>query len=418
MRIMQDLRSSLLRSQVKKSIPSHLRLRARIFLLAAVFLSLLLSPAGIAFAGSATWNLNPGNGDWNSATNWTPATIPNGDSDIATFEVSNITGVGNYQFQTTVAEIVFQPGASAFSIRTNRLLIINQAITNNSGVTQNFVIPAQGLLGEGLAFSNTATAGSATTFTLEGETQPGCTDCLGGLIQFGDSSSADNATFICNGGTRFNAGGGTIRFFETSSAGNATFTNNGARSAAARGGSVTFFGRSTASNGTFINKGATVIGSGSQPGGTTLFVNISHAANATLIARGQSGKPPGAIQFTADSRGGMARVAVSGIGNLNISTHLPPGVVVGSIEGNGMIFLGANNLTVGTNNRDTTFIGVIQDGDSNPGGGTGGSLTKVRAGTLILGNANTYTGGTTINGGKLVVNNTRRLRHRHWPCAG
>ena len=29
-------------------------------------------------AGSATWDLNPGSGDWNTATNWTPATVPNG----------------------------------------------------------------------------------------------------------------------------------------------------------------------------------------------------------------------------------------------------------------------------------------------------------------------------------------------------
>jgi hypothetical protein len=27
-------------------------------------------------AGSATWNLNPTGGDWNTAANWTPATCP------------------------------------------------------------------------------------------------------------------------------------------------------------------------------------------------------------------------------------------------------------------------------------------------------------------------------------------------------
>jgi autotransporter-associated beta strand protein len=42
------------------------------------------------------------------------------------------------------------------------------------------------------------------------------------------------------------------------------------------------------------------------------------------------------------------------------------------------------------------FPGVIQDG---------GSLTKVGRGTLILTNANTYAGGTTIENGTLVVNN-------------
>ena len=36
-------------------------------------------------AGSATWKLNAGGGNWNSASSWTPATVPNGPDDIAHF---------------------------------------------------------------------------------------------------------------------------------------------------------------------------------------------------------------------------------------------------------------------------------------------------------------------------------------------
>jgi len=46
---------------------------------------------------------------------------------------------------------------------------------------------------------------------------------------------------------------------------------------------------------------------------------------------------------------------------------------------------------------------VIQDGGNF--GGTGASLTKVGTGKLVLSGANTYTGGTTANDGKLVINN-------------
>jgi autotransporter-associated beta strand protein len=46
--------------------------------------------------------------------------------------------------------------------------------------------------------------------------------------------------------------------------------------------------------------------------------------------------------------------------------------------------------------------GVIADGGS--AGGIGGSLVKVGSGTLTLAGANTYTGGTTLNAGGLVVN--------------
>ena len=68
------------------------RLHAPVYILRAVLLPFLLS-ATSSFAGSATWNLNPTSGDWNTATNWTPATVPNGPTDTATFGVSNITGI-------------------------------------------------------------------------------------------------------------------------------------------------------------------------------------------------------------------------------------------------------------------------------------------------------------------------------------
>ncbi len=85
-------------------------------------------------------------------------------------------------------------------------------------------------------------------------------------------------------------------------------------------------------------------------------------------------------------------------GHLNIVSHYAPGVTIGSIEGSGTVFLGANNLTVGSNNLNTKFSGVIS-GDS------GGALTKVGTGKLVLSHRNTYTGGTTIKRGKLMVNN-------------
>jgi autotransporter-associated beta strand protein len=59
------------------------------------------------------------------------------------------------------------------------------------------------------------------------------------------------------------------------------------------------------------------------------------------------------------------------------------------------VFLGANNLTVGSNNLSTAFSGEIA--------GTGGSLTKIGSGTLILSGANAYTGDTNVNRGVLQV---------------
>jgi autotransporter-associated beta strand protein len=90
---------------------------------------------------------------------------------------------------------------------------------------------------------------------------------------------------------------------------------------------------------------------------------------------------------------------------LDISRHEANGDNMGSIEGNGLIFLGANSLSVGGNGLNTTFAGVISD-SGGVQDGIGGSLTKVGVSTLILSNANAYTGGTVVSDGELLVSNT------------
>jgi autotransporter-associated beta strand protein len=304
MRIIQNLWSSLLRSEIKKIIPSHLRLRAPVYFLAAAILMLLLAAAGTAFGGSATWNLNA-TGLWNNETNWTPPTVPNGPADTATFGVSNSTDIGNDSTgDIEVNSIVFNAGASAFTISFGNasffhaFTISGVGITNNSGITQNFVIEDFGEAAT-MIFKNSATAGDQTVFTLPSN------PCCGSMF---------------------------VEFHDTSTAGNATL--------------IGFYGDF--------------------------------------------------ILFSGDSTGGTSRVEVFGNGSLDISAHNAPGVTVGSIEGEGLISLGANNLTIGSNNLSTIFYGLIQND---------GSLTKIGTGTLALTGSNTYAGGTTIEGGKLVVNN-------------
>jgi autotransporter-associated beta strand protein len=290
-------------------------------------------------------------------------------------------------------------------------------------------------------FYDTSTAANGT-FTNNGATVSGG---FGGATDFDDGSTAANGIFINNGGAASGVaahGGGTTYFVRTSTAGNGTFINNAATASGAESG-VTEFGilpddPPSAGNGTFINNGATI---SDAVGGKTAFYEASTAESATLIANGgTNGGDGGAIFFEENSTGGTVRVEVFGNGTLDVSGHNSPGVTIGSIEGEGDVFLGTNNLAVGSNNLSTIFSGVITDGgfgllsteidprtkayigDSkviqNPfkiyefissdrfafqGGGVGGSLNKIGEGTLILSGANTYTGGTSIKRGVLQV---------------
>ncbi len=371
-------------------IRPHLRCAGRLGLVPLVCLSLRA-----AHAGSAAWNLTPTSGDWNTAANWTPATVPNGASDTATFAISSKTRVA-LSDNTLVNGIVFNPGTSAFTITVpldSSLEFDGAGITNNSGITQKFVIGSPGFQAT-INFDNSATAGSGTGFTLMG-------DAGYATIYFFTNSSAGSGAFTLNG-LSADTNAPLIGFFGTSTAARGTFAVDGSALASKYGGDIYFSDTSTAANGTFTFNGGTAR---HAYGGYTEFDITSTAGEATLIANGgTSGGFGGSIFFESDSTGGTARLEVFDNGRLDISLHNLPGITIGSIEGNGDVFLGANKLTVGSNNLNTNFFGLIQDGGLS--GGTDGSLTKIGTGTLRLTNANLYTGGTTINGGELQVNNT------------
>jgi hypothetical protein len=110
------------------------------FIVAAIRCSLLFVLPAVTYAGSAQWNLNPISGDWNTAANWTPTTVPNGSADVATFALSSTTDVSISE-NTEINSIFFTPAASnpyTISAQGLTLTISGSGNTNDSEVTQNF----------------------------------------------------------------------------------------------------------------------------------------------------------------------------------------------------------------------------------------------------------------------------------------
>ena len=150
-------------------------------------------------------------------------------------------------------------------------------------------------------------------------------------------------------------------------------------------------------------------------GTSTQFFNNSTAGNATIINSGAGSF----TAFTQGASGGNAAlINANPTAFITIAELNGAGTTAGSIAGNGTIFLGSKNLTVGGNQQSTVFSGVISDGEFSglpPALVTaqpsyvGGSLTKVGTGTLTLTGINTYTGGTNLNGGILAVNSDVNL---------
>jgi hypothetical protein len=323
-------------------------------IVAAICCLLTLILASFTYAISAQWDLDPISGDWNTAANWTPMAIPNGPADIATFGLSNTTDV-SISANTEVNSIIFTPAATNhYTITVNpdiTLTLSARGIKNNSGITQTFFLTSNEEEGGQMHFTNSASAGNATIIV-----------GFGTAVNFFNRSTAASASLL------WGENQGSVNFFNSSTAGSASisnfsflhtqinfFDNSTPGSAfvhAGESGNISFSGHSSAGTATIV---------GGSDGGTIDFSGFSTAGRATVIGNFSI------VSFSDFSEGGTAQIELlfhTGfqVGSLlDISFHNAPGVTIGSLAGDegSFVFLGANNLTIGSNNLSTAFSGEL-----------------------------------------------------------
>ncbi|MDQ3200038.1 MAG: autotransporter-associated beta strand repeat-containing protein [Verrucomicrobiota bacterium] len=411
-------------------------------------------------AGSATWSADPTSGIWNTMANWVPNTVPHSPSDIATFAASNITEVTTEAGIIDVDSVVLDANASPFQIviGVGSVFKFNgTGVVNHSQAVQSFALEVTDETGSGLFFYGSATAGELTQFNnagsyvfFEDESTAGkatfttseigarqgnliffndttaaeatiatvgnsfttfyddstadrevFTASEGGSVVFSTNSTAERASIECSGATEPGPRGG-VNFDTSATAAQSHVVVDGAAVAGAAGNEIIISDSATGGSATFVVNGGAATGA---EGATMNFHEESTAGAASItINPGTNGGAAGSLFFFERADGGTASIALLGGSQMDIGKRADPGVTIGSLAGDGPVFLGAKNLTIGSNNQSTAFSGVLQDGGINQG--TGGSLSKIGSGLLTLSGANTYTGGTTVSAGALAVRNT------------
>ena len=330
------------------------------FALAGVF---VLSPYA-ARAQDATWTGGV-SGDVSDPANWAGGAVPTG---MAYFGAS-----GNTALSSSIDGTVFMrgwtfgAGAPAYSYSVTLpadLYFTGVGIVNNSSS-----IPVLNNDWK-LTFSGGATAANAVV-----------NNSGSGLVVFQGGSTADRATINNLTSTA------TVEFNNNSGLGHAIVNNSGTLG----------IGSSSAENAEIFNNHI------------VHFYGTGTGGNATI--QNASG---GVINFDGSSTGGNAAIANSAGGVVDFSGSSGPNndhkLSIGTITGDGDVYLGGNALFMGGGNQTITLSGVFSDcgasgNDCQNAGATGGSLVKVGTGTLTIANTNTYTGGTTVSAGTLQIGN-------------
>jgi fibronectin-binding autotransporter adhesin len=300
----------------------------------------------------------------------------------------NLQAVNTYAGDTTVsagalsvdADATLGNGTGTLKMTGGKLIIANNRsvttdpIANPVNFSANSEITTSSTAASvAVNFSNASIVGTAgTTVTFRNDGADGAGDVFDPRFA-GSGFTLDSNVVIDNGTT------GTTRLssFNTGAAQtfNGTVSGNGSfrRSATTggTGGTTIFTGNNTYSGGTALNDGQIGFGSDTAIGTGTMTVGSSN--NPGVFASGGPRTVANAIAMNNNMR-------VTGSQQLTLS---------------GNIDLGAGTRTLNVSNTaDTILSGVISNG-------TG--LVKDGAGKLILTNANTYGGTTTVNGGTLQI---------------
>ncbi len=249
--------------------------------------------------------------------------------------------------------------------------------------------------------------GTGTWLLYGANTFTGTTTVAGGTLWLGNSSALQNSTVSMSGGSvTFNTGSAT--FGGLSGTGNLALPSSsltighGDASSSYSGvvsglggitktgtGMLTLSGTNTYTGNTTVSQGTLLATNSQALGWTSSAITLNDAntgANDTSLLLGASG-----LLLSRD-----ITVANSGTG----ATTLGGNFATGYAQFGGAVSLAKSVNLQSDGSANITFGGVLS--------GAGG-ITKTGAGSVTLGNANTFTGTTTVNAGTLAISGDSSL---------
>jgi fibronectin-binding autotransporter adhesin len=339
-----------------------------------------------------------------------------------TLSVSNIGNTGSSSNLGTSGTFNIGSGASNVTLRYTGTGETSDKVVNLIGTTGTPTIDQSGTGNLKFTSDMTATGNGVKTLTLQGSTA-GTGEVSGKIVNSTSATAVAKSgtgtwtlsgantytgSTTINGGTLQIGNGGTTGTISTSSAivDNANFTINRSN-AVAQG--TDFSGSAITGTGSLTKTGtgtATLNAANAHSGGTTVdngglaLGDKSAAGTGTLKIGDTTASPSIGISATTNLTG------LNAVANpVTITRDFSVAGGSSNLELSGGVSLGAVNRTLTVDSSNSTILsGVIADA-----GGTGG-IRKAGNGVLTLSGPNNYgtvgVTGTTVNAGKLLVNNT------------
>jgi len=321
--------------------------------------------AGI-ISGSGTVQ-KVGNGVWtvSGSNTYTDATIVS----QGTLQIGD--GVSGSINSSSLITIVDTTGTLAFNMGNNAVStvdIVNNGTIQPNGANTNTL--AGVISGTGTFYQG----GSGMTILTATNTYSGPTIVANGVLKIGDGVSG---TIDPSSALSVQSAGTLLLDSPDSSLLSRSIPNNGAVVLLESPFILYAFTGAISGTGAFIKTGSNILilsGSNSYSGMTIVAGGILQVTSTNAIPS-QS-----AVQVISG-----ATLDISGISQS-----------VGSLSGNAGVTTGSNTVfTVGTNNSNATFAGIISGS---------GTVQKVGNGVWTVSGSNTYTGGTRLLGGTILVN--------------